>query len=78
MRANRKTKKSKKIVELTKYRQEVYPQNKNIVILRNTEEDMRVPIKGDDYFTKEVNSAFERIKDAYIDGAKCTGYAWGR
>src|ERR671915_603113 len=31
---------------------------------------MRVPIKGDDYFTKEVNSAFERIKDAYIDGAK--------
>ena len=31
---------------------------------------MRIPIKGDDYFTREVNSAFKRIKDAYIDGAK--------
>ena len=51
-----------------------FPQNKNIVILRDTKEDMRVPIKGDDYFTERVNSAFERIKDAYIEGAKlCLG-----
>ena len=31
---------------------------------------MRLPFKGDDYFAKEVNSAFMRIKDAYINGAK--------
>jgi hypothetical protein len=31
---------------------------------------MRIPIKGDDYFAREVNCVFQRIKDAYIDGAK--------
>jgi hypothetical protein len=31
---------------------------------------MRIPFKADDYFSNEVNSAFEHVKDAYLDGAK--------
>ena len=31
---------------------------------------MRIPIKGGDYFAREINSAFQRIKDAYFEGAK--------
>src|SRR5919109_1765706 len=31
---------------------------------------MRIPVKADDYFAKEMNSAFKRIQDAYIGCAK--------
>jgi hypothetical protein len=31
---------------------------------------MRIPFKADDYFSNEVNSAFEHVQDAYLDGAK--------
>ena len=31
---------------------------------------MRIPFKADDYFAKEVNSAFKHIQDAYIGWAK--------
>jgi hypothetical protein len=31
---------------------------------------MRIPFKADDYFSHEVNSAFEHVQDAYLDGAK--------
>lgn len=31
---------------------------------------MRIPFKTDDYFSNEVNSAFEHVQDAYLDGAK--------
>jgi hypothetical protein len=31
---------------------------------------MRIPFRADDYFSNEVNSAFEHVKDAYLDGAK--------
>ena len=31
---------------------------------------MRIPFKADDYFSNEVNSAFNHIQDAYLEGAK--------
>jgi hypothetical protein len=31
---------------------------------------MRIPFKTDDYFAKEMNSAFKHIQDAYLEGAK--------
>jgi hypothetical protein len=31
---------------------------------------MRIPFKADDYFSNEVNLAFKRIQDAYLEGAK--------
>lgn len=31
---------------------------------------MRIPFKADDYFSNEVNLAFEQIQDAYLVGAK--------
>ena len=31
---------------------------------------MRIPFKADDYFSNEVNSAFEYVQDAYLEGAK--------
>ncbi len=31
---------------------------------------MRIPLKGDDYFCKEVNAAFEKIQEAYVDSIK--------
>jgi hypothetical protein len=31
---------------------------------------MRIPFKAEDYFSNEVNSAFEHVQDAYLDGAK--------
>lgn len=31
---------------------------------------MRIPFKADDYFSHEVNSAFEHVQNAYLDGAK--------
>jgi hypothetical protein len=31
---------------------------------------MRIPLKADDYFSNKVNSAFELVQDAYLEGAK--------
>lgn len=31
---------------------------------------MRIPFKADDYFAKEVNSAYKNIQNAYLEGAK--------
>ena len=31
---------------------------------------MRLPLKGDDYFIREVNAAFENIKEAYLKALK--------
>lgn len=31
---------------------------------------MRVPLKGDDYFCKQVNSAFEKVHEAYLESIK--------
>jgi uncharacterized protein YrzB (UPF0473 family) len=31
---------------------------------------MRIPFKADDYFSNKVNSAFEYVQDAYLEGAK--------
>ena len=31
---------------------------------------MRIPFKADDYFSNEVNSAYNHIQDAYLEGAK--------
>lgn len=31
---------------------------------------MRLPLKGDDYFVREVNVAFEKIRGAYLKALK--------
>ena len=31
---------------------------------------MRLPLKGDDYFIREVNAAFESIREAYLNALK--------
>ena len=31
---------------------------------------MRLPLKGDDYFVREVNAAFEKISGAYLKALK--------
>jgi hypothetical protein len=31
---------------------------------------MRLPLEGDDYFIREVNAAFENIREAYLKALK--------
>lgn len=31
---------------------------------------MRLPLKGDDYFIREVNAAFQRVREAYLNALK--------
>ena len=43
---------------------------KNIIYQENIEDLMRIPFKADDFFAKEVNSAFKNIQNTYLNVAK--------
>jgi hypothetical protein len=42
----------------------------NIFRLKPKAEEMRIPLKGNDYFCKQVNEAFEKIQERYLESIK--------